>query len=554
MRFNKYCPFPKNGASGDFHLKNQLQWHFFLRVLVLTILLGVTMLLQTKEHELIVPPSRYIAFFIAGTYFFTIVSSLLLKVIPCYRQYAYLQIIIDCLLASCLIFFTGGSQSIFTIIYFFPIISSAILLFRKGALLLAALSTCSYGAILVLELFGRTAPFLRDGTASLDSAQVAMHYFSIRGVAFFLVAVLSSFLSVRLHKAETELSKTSQDLDRLALLYKQIFDDINTGIITVDSQGRITSFNRSAGIITGYDAIDVLGIEIEKSFPELSRQKKHELRPMAYLRKKNGETIPVGYSWTRLNMPGDCENCRVYTMQDLSQIKKMEEQVRQAEKMAAIGEMAAGIAHEFRNPLAAISGASQVLQDEFETDTPSRSLMNIIVRECNRLEGTISEFLQFSKPATPEKEWFSLSGIVQEVCDLLVQNRDWDDRFTVKKVIPENMDCWADPRQLKQIILNLMENARNAMDKNGGAVTISASDTKINGKEMTLLQIEDCGPGINDEIIHQIFDPFFTTRENGTGLGLAIVRQLVESHGGEVDVSNDAKTGGAQFSFTLPLP
>ncbi|MBU0966180.1 MAG: PAS domain S-box protein [Proteobacteria bacterium] len=554
MIFDKLCRASRSANSVDYFLKNQIQWIFFLRIVVLTILLGISILLQTKEHEIIIPPISYIAYFIIGTYLFTILSALLLKVITCYRYFAYLQIIIDCLLTTCLVFFTGGSQSIFTIIYFFPIISSAILLFRRGALLLAALTTFSYAAILAAEFLTPIPTLLHIGIIPLTSIHVAMHYFSVRGITFFLVAVFSSILSERLHRAEAELSKTSRDLDRLALLYKQIFDDIATGIITVDSQGRISSFNRSAGIITGYEAIDVLGRKIDKVFPELSTTTTDSIRPMTYLKKKRGEKIPVGYSWTRLNMPGDSENARVYTMQDLSTIKKMEEKVRQAEKMAAIGEMAAGIAHEFRNPLAAISGAAQVLENDFEPETSTRSLMTIIVRECDRLEETISQFLQFSKPATPEKSWLSIFGIVQESCDLLAQGRNWDERFTVKTRIPENLDCWADARQVKQMILNLMENARNAMDQSGGTITVSASEISEDGQEKTLLQVADNGPGIAEKFMDQIFEPFFTTRENGTGLGLAIVRQLVESHGGQVWMENNKKEGGAVFSFTLPLP
>jgi len=400
---NTLCTILGPANPADLHLKRQLQWVLFLRVVVLSILLGITVLLQTSTHDLIMPEQQYIAYFIAGTYLFTIVSALLLNIIPCYRRFALLQIIIDCLLAACLVLFTGGSRSIFVIVYYFPIISSAILLLRKGALFMAALSTFSFGAIVFDEFSGKINYLLQGKPSPLTNIPVALHQFAIPGITFFLVALLSSVLSERLHRTEQKLSKTSKDLDRLAVLYKQIFDDISTGIITVDTIGSITSFNSSAGFITGYTANEIMGKNIETIFPELSSKKNEIMRPMTDLRKKDGTKIPVGYSWTRLHMPGDCENCRVYTMQDLSKIKKMEEQIHQAEKMAAIGEMAAGIAHEFRNPLAAISGASQVLGNEFEADSPSHSLMKIIIRECDRLEGTISDFLHFSKPATPEK-------------------------------------------------------------------------------------------------------------------------------------------------------
>lgn len=552
MSFRKLCSSSRSPDTGDYLLKKQISWVLFLRVIILSLLLGISLLLQTKSHEVILPPLRYVTFFIVGIYLFTLCSVFVLRLITCYRQFAYVQIISDCLFTTCLIVFTGGSQSIFTIIFFFPILSSAVLLFRRGALLMAALSTCFYGGVLYAEYLGALASLFGYHATPLTSIQLAMHYFSVPGVTFFLVAILGSVLSERLQRAEAELTRTSQDLDRLALLYKQIFDDIATGIITVDTEGRITSFNRSAGIITGYAAVDVLGKKIRKTFPELTTNT-DSMRPMTYLTKKQGEKIPVGYSWTKLNMPGNSDNSRVFTMQDLSRIKKMEEQVRQAEKMAAIGEMAAGIAHEFRNPLAAISGAAQVLQSEIDKNTSSGSLMNIIVRECDRLDGTIREFLQFSKPAAPEKKWFSLRGIVNESLDLLKQSDSLDERITITLHIPENLDCWGDAKQIKQVVLNLLENAGHAMDRHGGVLTLKAFEVKVEAEEKTVVEISDTGPGIAEKDLDQIFEPFYTTRENGTGLGLAIVKQLLDSHNGTISAAN-SREGGALFTVTLPLP
>jgi two-component system sensor histidine kinase PilS (NtrC family) len=381
-----------------------------------------------------------------------------------------------------------------------------------------------------------------------------MQLFSIPGLTFFLVAILASFLSERLYKAESELSLASQNLDRLALLHKQIFDDINTGIITVANDGSITSFNKAAGLITGYRAVEVLGKNIKTQFPEFVEKKLEDGRPVASFTRKNGEHIPVGYSWTRLNMPGDSKNSKVYTMQDLSKIKAMEDTIRQAEKMAAIGEMAAGVAHEFRNPLAAISGAAQVLQGDLESDPDSRGLINIITRECDRLDGTIRDFLQFSKPAAPEKNWFSLKGLIEESYELLAQSPKWNNSINVIKEIPENLDCWGDSGQIKQVVINLITNARNAIGDNEGMIKLSAKEDTIKSKENTVIYVADNGPGIQEKILPTIFDPFFTTRENGTGLGLAIVRQLVDSHDGTVRAENNNDGPGARFTITLPLP
>lgn len=554
MSFLSLCKAGSPPTIEDIHLKRQLGWVLFLRVIVLTILVGLTTLLETKEHQLILPPLQYVLYFIVGIYLYTILSALVLNRIFCFNAFAYFQLITDVLLASTLVIYTHSSQSIFLTIYFYPIICGAILLFRRGSLLMAALSSLCYGGILASEYLGLINRLIPEFQSNIPNSQVAMQYFSTPGLTFFLVAILASLLAERLYRAESELSQTSQSLDRLAILHKQVFDDINTGIITVASNGDITSFNKAAGQITGYSAIEVLGRNLETQFPEFIEKKMEDGRPVASFTRKNGEMIPVGYSWTRLNMPGDSANSRVYTMQDLSKIKAMEDKIRQAEKMAAIGEMAAGVAHEFRNPLAAISGAAQVLQGDIVNDPDSIGLINIITRECDRLDGTIRDFLQFSKPAAPEKNWFSLKGLIQESYALLAQSPKWEDHIEITTDSPENLDAWGDSSQIKQVLINLITNARNAIGTHNGTIAISAFEQNIDNIENTVVRVTDNGPGIEEKILHTIFEPFFTTRENGTGLGLAIVKQLIDSHGGTVTAENNDDGKGAAFSFTLPLP
>ena len=554
MSFLNFCNAGSSATIADIHLKRQLGWVLFLRVVVLTVLIGLTTLFETKEHQLILPSLHYVLYFIVGIYLYTILSALILNRILYFRAFAYFQVITDILLTSCLITYTHSSQSVFLVIYFFPIISGAILLFRRGSLLMAALSSLCYGLILTAEYLGYLDRLIPTFQSNIPTLQVGMQLFFIPGLTFFLVAILASLLSERLYKAESELSLASQNLDRLALLHKQIFDDINTGIITVASDGSITSFNKAAGLITGYHAVEVLGQNIETQFPEFVEKKMEVGRPIASFTRKNGEHIPVGYSWTRLNMPGDSKNSKVYTMQDLSKIKAMEDTIRQAEKMAAIGEMAAGVAHEFRNPLAAISGAAQVLQGDLEGDPDSRGLINIITRECDRLDGTIRDFLQFSKPAAPEKNWFSLKGLIEESCELLAQSPKWNNSITVIKDIPDNLDCWGDSGQIKQVVINLITNAGNAIGDNEGVIKLSAKEDTIESKENTVICVTDNGPGIQEKILPTIFEPFFTTRENGTGLGLAIVQQLLDSHEGMIRAENNKDNPGAKFTITLPLP
>jgi two-component system sensor histidine kinase PilS (NtrC family) len=364
-------------------------------------------------------------------------------------------------------------------------------------------------------------------------------------------------LSTRLQKTEAELFQTASDYGRLSFLYKQIFDDINTGIITVDPDNRVTSCNRAAEHITGYRPGELLGQKLSQAFPGLEKPFHDERRQTATIPRKNGETIPVGYSCSRLTSPDNNENGYVFTLQDLSQIKNMEAQVQQAEKMATIGAMAAGIAHELRNPLAAISGAVQLLDKETRDSSVNKRLFGIIIRESDRLDATIHDFLLFSKPVNPEKEWFSLRNLAREALETLEQDPDWNHALSLVLDIPPDLDCWADPQLIRQVLLNLIANSANAcrnMEK--GRILLRAEETTAWDKETPeaaiVLEIADNGHGIPENIRERIFEPFFTTRETGTGLGLAIVRQIVHSHGGEISL-RDCPPQGTIFSVSLPL-
>lgn len=468
--------------------------------------------------------------------------------------FAYGQISTDCALSTIMIYYTGGSHSIFTFLYFFPIITAGLMLFRRGGLIFAAVNITSYGLLLSSEYIVLAAQLPEPIRANAATApSILLQNFLIYGLSFIVVAMLSALLSERLEWTKTALDKTSRHLDFVSQLYKQIFDDITSGIITVDALGEITSFNRAAEEITGYTAVEVMHHKLSVIFPGLQGPAQNEERPTLELKRKDGSLIPIGYSWARLNMPNRAEDCRVYTLQDLSKIRQMEAQIRQNEKMAAIGNIAAGIAHEFRNPLAAISGAAQVLDQEFPASSVNHSLLAIIVRECSRLEGNITDFLQFSRPAVPEPTWIPISSIIDECWTILRHNVTFNDKCTLRMDVPSNLDCWADQHQLKQIFINLIHNAYLAMER-GGEVTVKAwEECPDHAPAQTIIEVTDTGCGIQETMVKDIFAPFFTTRENGTGLGLAIVQQIVDSHRGTVMVRSSVEKG-TTFTLTLPLP
>ncbi len=542
-------------AMDDRRLRKPLHWLLLARIIVLTIILGVGTLIQVKGKMFVMPPLPILLVFAGIIYLFTIFSALLLRKVRALSLFAYIQIIADIVIVSFLVFFTGSSNSVFTVLLFLPVITGGTLLFRTGSLLMACLCTLSYVLILLIEKHGYLPTYFNDFKFSpiMDYNGVLQHL-AIPGLTFFLMAILTSLLSEKLHRAETALSQTALDYDRLAVLNKQILNDINTGIITVDEENRINSFNRAAEDITGFSLQEVLDRPLSIILPDMDGQQKAAIRLTGELARKDGSLIPVGYAWTPLNMPEGCGNCRVFTMQDLSHIEKMEAQVQQAQKMATIGEMAAGVAHEFRNPLAAISGAAQILKNERTADSAGKKLREIIVRECDRLDGTIEEFLLFSKPTSPTKTWFSLSQLVEECLNMLRQKPDWDKGCQISNEVMAHHEIHGDRDQIKQVLINLIANGCTAMEDIGGELRILAQERKTGEEKESNITVANTGPPISEDLLETIFEPFFTTRENGTGLGLAIVKQIIKRHGGKISAANMPDDGGVLFSLQLPMP
>jgi two-component system sensor histidine kinase PilS (NtrC family) len=535
--------------------KKQLQWMLFSRVVILTLLLGTNLLLQSVEKHIIIPPFPYIAAFIISLYLYTICAALLLNFIKRYSTFAYGQFLIDVLLISLLIYYSGGSQSIFTILYFFPIIAASIILFRRGSLALAAASTLAYGIILALEYYGTYPAFFKEfWYRPLRDIRSGMNIFSIHGLTFFITAILGSLVSGRIRRTEKALITTTLKYDQLSVLYKKIFDDIPSGIITVLNQKNIISSNPAAERITDFKSEEIIGRDITTLFPNLKLDFDMPPRSEVELTRKDGRNIPIGYSFAKLNMPGTEDKYDVITLQDLSEIKHMEKQILQAQKMATIGEMAAGIAHEIRNPLAAISGAAELLDASGDINSHNQDLMNIITRECGRLQSSITEFLYFSKPVQPEKEWVPLLPLVNDAIQILQHTQDWPERCEPVIDIPDKMDCWADPQQIRKILINIMHNSCIALKNMEGKIRITAREVMDeSGAEKTILTIIDSGKGIPDTAIDKIFEPFFTTRENGTGLGLSIVRQLIDAHEGGITIKSNEHSG-TTTGIWLPLP
>ena len=543
-------------------LRRHILWLLLIRIIFFTLLIGITVILGSLGTQVILPSDTLILAFLAILFIFSIGSSAILQKQELnLRRFGFIQLLGDTLFAALLVYGTGCSQSIFTPVFILPVIAGGLIMYRKGGLMSAAAATLLYGTILFLEYRGIVPGYMTPaGWVPMHSVLKVTNLFAIYGVTFFITALLSGSLAARLQSTEEALSRTSVEFDRLSVLYKQIFDDIATGIITVDEQGRITSYNAAAGRITGYQPEEMAGRFIATLFPGLKLEK-NGARQVVDLQKKDGTMIRAGYSFSPLNLPSEPnseksehESCKVITLQDISAVEKMEKRVREAEKMAAIGELSASIAHDFRNPLAAISGSAQllVMETEGKEDT-GRSLSEIIFRESKRMAKTITEFLQFARPAPMHLEWFALGRSADEAIAAVTNSKEAQECGGIKVEIAQNLDAFGDRQQLQTVLMHLIENALLFSKEGNSSITIRADEQERDGNNVLCLEVIDQGHGIEPKIMDAIFEPFYSTRENGTGLGLAIVRQIVEMHGGSVEVES-APAKGCTMRIILPLP
>ena len=555
----------RNTITSDQLLRNQLLWMLLLRSILYTLLLALSYIFRNSRFDVIKLPADLLVLLLLGVYLTTILSGFYLLVFRGnLRRFGFSQNLLDTFFVSLLVFFSGSSTSIFASVYFFPIVAGGLILPRKGGLLSAAAATIQYGSLLFIESQELIPSYLQQFISNTPSESLQiLNIFAVHGLTFFLAAILSALFGMRLQKAETALDDSLKNFDRLAILYKQIFDNISTGIITIDNHSCITSANNSVNKITDFSPEAMIGHPLGKFFPDFDLQEERA-RMTTDFQKEDGQTVRIGYSSMNLNrsandQSGTNQAHKIITLQDISEIEKLERQLRQNEKLAAIGMMSASIAHDFRNPLAAISGSAQMLANEFSLgehgNGANAELAQIIIRESGRLTATISDFLRFSRPENAHCKWFSLQGCLDEVLQMLKADPNWPATAKIVFNFEKTLDIWADEKQMFTVFSHLIQNGLAFCPFGEERITISSTEHYSNetGMEYFTVSFKDNGPGINEDPKEQVFEPFFTTRPDGTGLGLAIVMQTIREHQGKIEIF-DAKEGGAIFHITLPCP
>lgn len=546
-------------------LKGKLLAMMVLRVVLALAFLGITTWFQLKEYSYTQLNFQPLYAIVAAVGFLTIFYALAIGRIRNLRLFSYFQVSVDLLLITLIVYITGGNESYLQTLYPLSVIGATIILGKRGGLYSASVSSIAYGVLMDADFYGMLPSRFKVLPPSGLHAGWEDVFVTVATniLAFFTVAYLTGYLAEKAAKVERALEEKETDLVKLEGLNRHIVENISSGIMTLDTNSRITSFNREAEAVTGYSFDEVYRKDVRELFPEMLKSGVMAARTGSRVEKrfgkKNGEEIFLGFSVSQ-GQGGDVD--KIIIFQDLTRLRAMEEQLRRDEKLKALGELSVGIAHEIRNPLASISGSIQVLKDEISFDGENRKLMEIVLRETGRLNMLITDFLLFAKPAREKRNIVDLNGIIDETIKIF-SNCPEASEIKIESRMAGPVMVKADARQLGQVFWNLFLNAAHAM-RPGGTLTVASrlSDplahsglTAREGPEeppMVLVTVADTGDGIGEDNLMRIFDPFFSTRESGTGLGLAIVHRIVESHGGRITVES-TQGSGTVFSILLPL-
>jgi two-component system sensor histidine kinase PilS (NtrC family) len=529
------------------------------RVVVGTLLLGSAILVQLRRPGSF--PSNPFFFLIGLTYALSVVYVAALGLAERRRWLVDVQFALDALLVSAFISVTGGITSYFSSLYLLPIIAASTIRFRRGALQVFGMSAALYLALVTAQYTGALPAAWHAGTpTSLPDPAVAQYTVTINLLLFLLAAIVSGSLAEGLRSAGAELEVASSKIEGLRVFNEYVIDSLLSGLATAETDGRVLTFNRAATLITGIKGADAIGAPAADllQLPAVFRERLGLLREARSLRVDleyrtgDGRTIELGLAAATLAFP-DGRAGYLFTFQDVTDLKRLERDGRLQQRLAAVGEMAAGIAHEIRNPLASMSGSIQVLRQELPLTGEQAQLMDIVLRESERLNDTIRSFLAYARPQRFAVARLDLARMVQDTALLLRNSAEVRDGHSVDVDVPvEPVWYEADENQIRQILWNLATNGLRSMSA-GGRLLMAARTTP--GSDVAgeaILMVEDQGCGIPADQIDGIFQPYRSSFEKGTGLGLAIVHRIVTDYSGVIEVSSTVGSG-TTVSVRLPI-
>ncbi|HEY7791607.1 MAG TPA: ATP-binding protein [Vicinamibacterales bacterium] len=557
---------PERACGAEAHVshaefKRKFAWLIAIRLVISTVLLGSAILVQLNSPGLF--PVHPFFLLIGLTYAVTLVSIALIGSVDEHRWIVDLELAIDAATVSAFIYLTGGVTSYFATLYMLPVAAAGALQFRRGGLLLAMFSSVLYSG-LVLAQYGAVAglltePWLMGSGGGLPSPRLAQYTVAVNIFGFFVVGLVSGSLADSLRHAGERLQRASSEIATLQAFNQDVIDSLMSGLATTDYAGRILTFNRAAGTITGHAPDAAVGQAVAEMLqlpPDAAAAVAADLggarscRADYKYRRSDARTIDLGLSATHLITPEGRAGF-IFTFQDVTELRRLEHDARLRQRLAAVGEMAAGIAHEIRNPLASMAGSIQILRRELPLTPEQDQLMDIVLRESARLNDTIRSFLAYARPQRFQIERHDVRRAVNDTALLLRNSAEVHPGHTVDvDVPPVAVNYEADEGQIRQIIWNLATNGLRAMPE-GGRLRLSVRTEPTRDGEDLLLIVQDDGGGMPASTVEAMFQPFHGSFEKGSGLGLAIVHRIVTDYGGRIHVDSQPGRG---TTMTVRLP
>ena len=523
-----------------------ISWLLFLRVVVLSLILAGILsanILGARSWNLEGPFAKTVFSLIGALYGLSILAGILAKKLRHLRPLLYAVLTVDLLATTFGIHLSGGVQSGFTVLYMILVVAAGLTDGRKGAAYAMALASVLLLSVSILDHLA-LIPLIQGQPPPgkhMDTARLARHI-AISLAALAAVTLLTVHMADQIQKAGQEVRKQQRALSDLALHHEQVIASLATGLVSTDENGVILTCNPKAGELLGLTAAETLEKKLSEVAPELDKPiGMHRFE----LKRTGAKPVSVELVVSRLFDSLGQAAGTIYLLRDRTEIERMEREVAEAERLAALGRFASGVAHEIRNPLASISGALELLRQSRPEDEDEARLTDIVLREVDRLDRLISEMLDFVRPNVNTKLELDWAEEIKEASQLTFVDPKFQD-VTLDVQADEPIIVMADQPRLRQVYWNLLNNALAASPP-GGTVRVSL----VREGPWAVLRVEDQGPGIPREHIDRLFEPFFSTKSEGTGLGLAIARQIVQDHGGSIHV--ESRPGATCFTVRIPV-
>ncbi len=532
-------------------LRGRVTRLLLLRTVVISVVLVLSLWLQVAGGQ----SSRSVlwlqSLLMSVTYVSTIVFGVLLRRGFAPRRVALPMQATDLAVTSLLVYVTGGAQSPYTFLYALSIVAAGALSYRRGAIVV---TIASLAAVTVTAIAVWTDALGLPMSAPLHPAdQTAIGLIRTLGInyaALIGVGALSFIFGDQLQKGAESLATTRQAVADLYTLHQDIVRSLASGLITIAPDGMVLAANVSAGEILRQRAEGMIGQHIDAWMPGLSTLMDGGggtlRRADLVVKTAGGQELTIGVTVSPLRDVRDQMIGRIVNFTDLTELRRLEHHTALQDRLATVGQLAAGIAHEIRNPLASISGSIELLKQAPQASEDDRTLMAIVHREVTRLNVLIGDLLDYANPRPPRPVELDLGVLVDEILQVARGDQAFGD-VELTSEVDRPLPITADPAKLRQVLWNLVRNGADAASSGGKHVTVTAR----RGATNVTITVADDGPGIPPDQQIRIFDPFFTTKSKGTGLGLATSHAVIAEHRGRIDVFSEVGAG-TRMVVTLP--